>query len=56
MVPELAIALRLTVPVPQRSPGVTPVMLGIAFMVAVTATLEVEVHDPLVSLDIINRG
>ena len=34
----------LTVPSPQRSPGVTDVMLGIVLTVAVIAVLEAVVH------------
>lgn len=39
IVPPLAVAPKLTVPVPHRLPGVLPVIVGIAFTVATTAVL-----------------
>ena len=39
IVPALAVAPKVTVPVPQRLAGVVPVMVGIAFTVATTAVL-----------------
>ena len=39
IVPALAVAPRVTVPVPQRLAGVVPVIVGIVFIVAVTAVL-----------------
>ena len=44
MVPAEAVAPRVTVPVPQVDPGVTNVIVGIAFTVAVTAVLAAVVH------------
>ena len=44
MVPALAVAARVAVPVPQRFAGVTPTMVGIAFTVAATAVLVAVVH------------
>ena len=46
MVPADAVAPKTTVPVPQLLPGVVPVMVGIAFMVATTAVLEAVVQLP----------
>ena len=43
-VPVLATADKDTVPVPQRSPGVVPVIVGIVFTVAKTAVLPVDTH------------
>ena len=40
IVPELAVAPNVTVPVPHRDPGVVPVIVGAVLMVAVTAVLE----------------
>ena len=48
MVPALAVALKVTVPVPQRLAGVVAVMVGIVFTVAVTAVLVALMH-PLLS-------
>ena len=45
-VPALAVADKLTVPVPHRSPGVEPVTVGTVLMVAVTAVLAADVHPP----------
>jgi len=45
IVPADAVASRVTVPVPQRLPGVVPVMVGTAFTVTVTAVL-VELEHP----------
>ena len=47
-VPELAVAAKVTLPVSQRLPGVVPVMVGVAFTVAVTAVLG-EMQLPLVA-------
>lgn len=44
IVPDDAVAPNVTVPVPQRDPGVVPVMVGIVLMVAITAVLEAVVH------------
>ena len=44
IVPALAAAFKVTVPVPQRLLSVTPLMVGIAFTVAVTALLVAVVH------------
>ncbi len=46
MVPALAVAPKLTVPLPQCMPSIVPVMVGIGLMVAVTADL-VAVVQPL---------
>ena len=40
--PALAVALRLTVPVPQRVSGVVEVIVGMILIEAITALLEVE--------------
>ena len=45
MVPALAAACKLTVPVPQMDPSVVPEMDGMALIVAVTAVL-VDVVQP----------
>ena len=47
-VPAEAVAANVTVPVPQRLPGVVPVIVGAALTVATTAVLA-EVHPPLVT-------
>ena len=44
IVPALAVAAKVTVPVPQRLAGVFAVMLGMAFTVATTAVLVAVVH------------
>ena len=44
MVPALAIAPKIAVPVPHMPAGVVPGMVGIAFTVAVTAVLVAVVH------------
>ena len=44
IVPADAVAPNVTVPVPQREPGVVPVMVGAVLTVAVTAVLEAVVH------------
>jgi len=44
IVPELAVAPRVTVPGPQLLPGVVPVIVGIAVIVAVTAVRVAVVH------------
>ena len=48
-IPALAVTLKATVPVPQRLPGLTLVIIGISFTVATTAVLEVVVHDAFVA-------
>lgn len=47
IVPALAVAPRITVPVPHLDPGVVLVIVGIALTVAITAVL-VAVVQPLV--------
>ena len=49
MVPALAVAPKVTVPVPQRLAGVVAVRVGVAFTVAVTAVLVAEVQPLLVA-------
>ncbi len=49
MVPALAVAPKATVPVPHLEAGVVPLIVGIAFTVAVTAVLDAVVHPPLVA-------
>lgn len=49
MVPALALAPKVTVPAPHRSPGVVVRIVGIVLTEAVTGVLEVDVHDPLVA-------
>ncbi len=44
IVPALAVALKVTVPAPQRLAPVLVAMVGIAFTVAVTAVLVAVVH------------
>ena len=44
IVPADAVAPKLTVPVPQFDDGVVPVIVGIVFIVATTAVLEVVVQ------------
>ena len=44
MVPADAVAPRVTVPVPHVEPGVTSVIVGMAFTVAVTAVLDAVVQ------------
>ncbi len=44
IVPALAVAANVTVPVPQRLAGVFAVMVGIVFTVAATAVLVAVVH------------
>ena len=44
MVPAEAVVPNITVPVPQREPGVVPVMVGEVLTVAVTAVLEAVIH------------
>ena len=48
-VPALAVAPRLTVPVPQVEPGVVVAIDGIVFTVATTAVLDPVVQLPLVA-------
>ena len=45
MVPALAVACKLTAPVPQLEPSIAPVMAGKALIIAVTAVL-VDVVQP----------
>ena len=47
IVPALAVAPNVTVPVPHLEPGVVPVIVGIALTVAITAVL-VAVVQPLI--------
>ena len=49
MVPAEAVAARPTVPVPHLDAGVEPVMVGMAFIVAVTAVLDAVVQPLLVA-------
>ncbi len=49
IVPALAVAPSVTVPVPQFEPGVVPVMVGIGLIVAVTAVLVAVVQPPFVA-------
>ena len=49
MVPADAVAPKPTVPVPHFEPGVEPVIVGMAFIVAVTAVLEAVVQPLLVA-------
>lgn len=49
MVPILAVACKVTLPSPHLLAGVVDVITGISLMVAVTAVLTNEVHDPLVA-------
>ncbi len=49
IVPALAVAPNATVPVPHLESGVVPVIVGIAFTVAVTAVLDAVVHPLLVA-------
>ncbi len=44
MVPALAVAPKVTVPLPHTEPGVVPDIVGIAFTVATTAVLLAVVH------------
>jgi hypothetical protein len=44
IVPALAVALKFTVPAPQRLAGADDVMVGIAFTVAVIVVLVAVVH------------
>jgi hypothetical protein len=44
IVPALAVAPNVTIPVPHLEAGVEPVMVGMAFTVAVTAVLVSVVH------------
>jgi hypothetical protein len=44
IVPAEAVAPSVAVPVPHLDAGVVPVIVGIAFIVAVTAVLDVVVH------------
>ena len=46
IVPAEAVAPRVTVPVPQRVPGVVPVIVGIVLTVAVTEVRVPVVHPP----------
>jgi hypothetical protein len=49
IVPALAVAPSITVPVPHLDPGVVPVIVGIGLTVAVTAVLVSVVHPPSVA-------
>ncbi len=49
IVPADAVAPNVTVPVPHLLLGVDPVMVGIEFIVAITAVLAPVVHPPLVA-------
>ena len=49
IVPALALAPSVTVPVPQFDPGVVPVIVGKGFIVATTDVLVAVVHPPLVA-------
>ena len=49
MVPAEAVAPSTTVPVPHLDPGVVPLIVGIAFTVAVTAVLDAVVQPLLVA-------
>ena len=46
IVPALALAPNVTVPVPQFEPGVVDEMVGMVLIVAVTAVLLAVVHPP----------
>jgi hypothetical protein len=47
IVPALVVAPKVAVPVPHIVAGVVPVIVGLVFIVAVTAVLVVVVHEPL---------
>ena len=49
IVPALAVAPNATVPVPHLESGVVPVIVGIAFTVAITAVRVVDTHVPLIA-------
>ena len=49
IVPALAVAPRVTVPVPQREFGVVVEIVGIGFIVATTEVLDELVHPPTVA-------
>jgi hypothetical protein len=49
IVPAEAAAPNTTVPIPHREPGVVPVIVGMAFMVATTAVLLAVVQPPEVA-------
>ncbi len=49
IVPALAVAPNATVPSPHLEAGVVPLIVGIAFTVAVTAVLEAVVHPSFVA-------
>ena len=49
IVPALAVAPSVTVPVPQVEPGVVPVIVGSAFTIATTAVRVAVVHPPFVA-------
>ena len=53
LVPAEAVAPRVTVPVPQVDPGVTSVIVGMVFTVAVTAVLEAVVQPMICCIYII---
>lgn len=50
IVPDEAVAPKVTVPVPQRDPGVDPVMVGLAFTATVCVT---EFVQPLTSAAVV---
>jgi hypothetical protein len=45
IVPALAVALKVTVPVPHRELGVVPAIAGVVFTVATTGVLEDVAHE-----------
>ena len=49
MVPALAVAPKVTVPVPQELAGVFPVIVGIGLTVAITAVLDAVIQPLLVA-------
>ena len=49
IIPALAVAPRVTLPEPQLLPGVVPVIVGIGFIVAVTAVRVAVVHPVFVA-------
>ena len=49
IVPALAVAPSVTVPVTQTDPAVVPVIVGKGFIVATTPVLDVVVHPPFVA-------
>ena len=49
IVSVLAFAPKITVPVPQRVASVTPVIVGLGIIVAITAVLGVDAQLPLIT-------